>query len=673
MQQKILLPALLFCCLSWNLASASEVEPNNTKGTANTLDLNGNNTGVIAFAGDEDWWSITTNADGKLDVTIVVSNGKALSCYIYDNDGTTLLSSGFSTTTTTVSKDGLAAGTYYVKLIAFIAGQTPIYTVSNTLAVPAQANDLEPNDNRAASKILPLNGNTTGHAGYYYNLKRDTSDWYKVTTNADGLLRLTLVPANGIAVRIYLYDNDGTTLLANEFSSSSAVINQDGLAPGTYYVRVFCNNNAEFAPYTLSNSLFAYSYANDPEPNSRPYYAKTIPANGTVTGHAGFYYNKSRDSVDWWKINYTGSGNLDFTINLEPLKLDGSYHSLRFEVYKDTAAGAIHSSFGNAASRAVNLTALTQGYYWIKIYSYNSFEHVSYSFSNTFTQANIATIKVTSYDTVGSCSSTNTIKFKCTRSSGPYTVQLYRFGTPYDHAVITSKNATFSNLPSGSYYATAYGDGATNTGFGKSKIIIIEPVPGGLNTTSITATKATLNWTTVSCAGYYTIQYQVHGSGIWTNKRTTGNVNNYLLKNLAANTIYDWRVAVSDSANGITATGWYSDSITFTTPVSLIANINSNEDNLGNVSMKESNTLYTLPNPAINYFTIQYNTDKQETGNAVLLDMNGRVVWSSGRINLSLLNGKKVNTGQLLSGNFYLRIINEDEELIASAKVVITK
>jgi hypothetical protein len=51
-------------------------------------------------------------------------------------------------------------------------------------------------------------------------------------------------------------------------------------------------------PYTLSDSLFAYSYTVDEEPNKKPYQAKTILANQATKGHVGFYYDNARDSVD---------------------------------------------------------------------------------------------------------------------------------------------------------------------------------------------------------------------------------------------------------------------------------------------------------------------------------------------------------------------------------------
>jgi hypothetical protein len=791
-----LLLITIFLIASQNI-KAAETEPNNDRGTANTLALNGSNSGAIGTATDEDWWKITTTSDGKLDVTITISNSLHLWCYIYDNDGTTLLSSGYNNVIKTVSKDGLAAGVYYLKLVPYYAGQMPVYTVSNTLTVPPEANDAETNDTRAQAITLPLNGSKTGHAGYYYNNQRDSSDWYKITTNADGRLRLSLTPGRVEHVWIYLYDNDGTTLLNSSYDDVAFSQNTDGLAAGTYYIRIKCyynyefapyslsdslftpaqandnepnnsraqaislplngsktgqagyyyNNqrdsadwykittnadgllrlsltpgrvehvwiylydndgstllnssyddvafsqstdglaagtyyikikcyyNYEFAPYTLSDSLFTYSNSKDQEPNGRPYQAKTILANGATTGHVNFYYNNSRDTLDWWKINYTGTGNLTFTINQEPWKLNGAYHHLYFQVYKDTAAPPIYSDYSIAATWGVNLPALTQSYYWIKVFPYYNNQHVSYSFTNSFSQANIAKISITSYDTVGSCSSTNTIKMKCAQSSPPYTVQLYRFGLAYGSPVTTTKNVTFNNLPNGSYYAIAYGDGATGAAFGKSKSVAIEPVPAGLNTTNIASNKATLNWTVVSCAAYYSVQYKIHDAQDWTTKKTTGNVSSYLLKSLAPNTSYHWRVAAADSANGITATGVYSDSITFTTASTLVAATDEAEENLSvtGAAKNQFASVSVSPNPATSFFTISVNNNRSQKLNAILFDGSGKTVWTSGLINADALNGKRVNVSQVGKGVFYLKVMNENGEAAGTAKLIISQ
>jgi len=132
---------------------------------------------------------------------------------------------------------------------------------------------------------------------YYYNHKRDHEDWYKITLPKDGLLRLRLSSENSKYVWAYLFDNDGTTQLNANYTNTSVDILTDGLAAGTYYVRInsyydygtnsYSGNN--FEPYTLADSLFTYTYAADAEPNN--YFSQAKNGNcktKKTTGHVNF-------------------------------------------------------------------------------------------------------------------------------------------------------------------------------------------------------------------------------------------------------------------------------------------------------------------------------------------------------------------------------------------------
>jgi hypothetical protein len=49
---------------------AGETEPNGTPAQANELQLNGSNSGILNPVNEQDWWKVTTNANGKLNITI---------------------------------------------------------------------------------------------------------------------------------------------------------------------------------------------------------------------------------------------------------------------------------------------------------------------------------------------------------------------------------------------------------------------------------------------------------------------------------------------------------------------------------------------------------------------------------------------------------------------------
>ena len=658
---------------------ANDAEPDSTRAQALTLPLNDSVTGHIGYyykshRDTVDWYKVTTNAEGVLRFTLNPVNGQPTYITLYDNDGTTVLNSQYSNIPFSISNDGLAAGTYYVKVNTYYSNSFTPYILYDSLFAATPVNDVEPNDAKAQALVLPQNGSKNGHVGYYYNHRRDSSDWYKLTTTNDGLLRLSLSPTNGQYTYITLYDKDGATVLNSQYSNSAFSMSNDGLAAGTYYVKVNTYYPDGFTTYTLSDSLFTYTDTADIESNSKPYLAKTLPANNATAGHVGFYYNNQRDTLDWWKINYTGSGALTVTLNFEPNKLAG-YQYTYLEVYKDTAVAPIFSQYTLGASLAANFTSLTQGYYYVKVFLYYNNQFEAYTLTPTFTQVNKAKIKLVSSISVPDCSSTNSLTLKCSGSKPPYKVQLLRFDTAYGspRTVVNTKSFTFSNLPYGVYSAKVYGDGATGSAFTKLIPVTLAAVPTNLTTTNITSSQAKLNWTAQSCVSYYTVQYRKLGDVNWTTASTIGAVSSYLAQSLSPNTSYEWHVAPVDSANKVSGTGSYSVLDTFKTSTSTL--VAQATDELSSRMINTGNDkLSVYPNPAASQFTIELNGNKfSGIGTLWLRDINGTIIWSKQQVWLSDVKGTQVNVNNLASGTYLLQVVNSKNEIIATQRVVIAR
>lgn len=659
-------------------ANANDIEPNDLKGQAKVLPLGGNRTGHVGYyynntRDTSDWWKVTTNADGQLNLTLTPENGTYVWIYLYDNNGTTLLNSKYSTTTFTLSEDGLAAGTYFIKIKCYYSSNFAPYKLSNTLTKPAQANDSEPNNTKTLANDLNVNSTITGHIGYYYQNTRDTFDWYKVTIPEDGMLKLTLTPANGQYVWVYLYDNNGTSLINSKYSTAAFTIDADGLAAGTYYLRVNCYYNNNFAPYTLTDSLITYNNVTDNEPNSKAYQAKTLLANKENPGHVGFFYNNQRDTFDWHKINYSGIQNGTMTVTLTSEKpFTTGFQYIYLTIYKDTNAAPLFNTYSASGTVTANLSNLSQGYYWVRVKCYYASDFQPYRIKPTFTQTNKATITIQSSVVATTCGNTNNLTFKCARSRAPYSVQLYRYGLPYRAVRIVNGTGafTFTNLPKGNYYATAFGDGATGNAFGRSDTIELIPTPVNLRTTGIQSAQARLNWNNVLCASYFNIQFRKATAVVWQTRHTTKDTNFYVLKDLSPNTKYYWRVASADSSNNITGIGAYADSISFTTAAAF-ANSSIEEDAM--LVEEGKTTLNVYPNPASSFINIQLNKLNANLVSATIRNMNNNIVWSRNNVPVTSLNNLRVDVSGFAAGIYILQVTDHDHNKTITTKVVVAK
>lgn len=147
-----------------------------------------------------------------------------------------------------VSRDGLSAGTYYIQVNC---GQATSYSISSAYQAPGYANDAEINDSPAQALTLNNNANAEGHIKFHKNGgSTDDSDYYIYTTTQDGNITVNLTNDNNCYAYIYLLDNDGSTILSttNGYGGAGISFTASGLAEGTYYILV------------QASSFYAYSF-----------------------------------------------------------------------------------------------------------------------------------------------------------------------------------------------------------------------------------------------------------------------------------------------------------------------------------------------------------------------------------------------------------------------------
>ena len=415
----------------------NDVEPNGSRATAVTLPLNTSKTGHVGYYYNNlrdtaDWYKVTTTSDGLLRIYLTTDSGSVKSntatnpldvnLTLYDNDGLTLLgntevySGGGIPSTGFITTDGLAPGTYYIKIQNYSTNEFANYKITDSLFTATLANDAEPNGIAATAITLPLNASKTGNVGYYYNHLRDTTDWYKVTTTSNGLLSVYLTTDSGsirsnsstnpLDVLVYLYDNDGVTLLGNtEVYSGGGIpatglISTDGLAAGTYYIKIQSYSTNEFANYKITDSLFTATVANDAEPNGTAATAVTLPLNASKTGNVGYYYNHTRDTADWYKITTTADGLLRVYLSTDSGSIRSTRSTNPLDVLVDlydndgvTLLGNIevYSGGGIPATGLISTDGLAPGTYFIRIQDYSTTEFANYTISDSLFLTRYAT------------------------------------------------------------------------------------------------------------------------------------------------------------------------------------------------------------------------------------------------------------------------------------------
>jgi hypothetical protein len=299
----------------------TEVEPNNTSLEANTLDLNSSISGDINNVDDYyDYFEVTLQSDGQIAFSLFPLASLDGYLDLYDQNGVSFLRSSQQTgvgVTDLLTFENLKAGTYFIRVGG---GGNGSYSLSNTFTATAipNGNDTEPNDNQAESKLISINGSTTGHMGYWGDGAVDYYDYYSFTTPFDGKISFVLVPEITLDGYLDLYDQNGSSFLRSSLQTGIGVtdsLNFEKLKTGTYFIRV---GGGGWGSYTLNNVFTptAIPNGNDAKPNGT--FEEAIPiTNGiSTTGHIGFWGNGSVDDYDCFSFSVSQKSNI--TINAIP-------------------------------------------------------------------------------------------------------------------------------------------------------------------------------------------------------------------------------------------------------------------------------------------------------------------------------------------------------------------
>jgi Secretion system C-terminal sorting domain/Bacterial pre-peptidase C-terminal domain len=370
------------------LMAVNESEPNSLWNQADPINLGATANGTCVAGGDTDWWKVTTAQDGALNINLTATNSVYTWASIYDTTGAVLLYQNYTITNSTITWNGLAKGTYYINIRAFYTTDAPTYSFVPTVTPAPGIMETEPNGTPLQALTLLPNDSITGHIGFYYNNKRDTTDCYKVTTTKDGQLDLTITTLENNYVWVTLFDNTGTTVLASNYNNfnagSSITISRKDLAAATYFIKIYSFYSNDFSGYALKSKFIQNPKTNDVEPNNVTTAALNYTTGSTVTGHIGFYKNGLRDLIDYYKVNITSSGKLDLTVTNHML----NYVWVKlYDINGTTILAQNYTANTPEASITISYNNLAKGIYYIGVNSFYASDYSSYTLSSTFQSA----------------------------------------------------------------------------------------------------------------------------------------------------------------------------------------------------------------------------------------------------------------------------------------------
>lgn len=225
-------------------------EPNETQSAAVTLTSGTGVSAAIAASGDVDYFKITTTSTANIVFNLAGPSGVDFDMIVYNSAGTQIGAGTGSTATESVTLNGLAAGTYSVKVFGYNnASSSTCYTLTATAnSVSNCSTAYEPNNSSSAAIAIPLS--TTISAAISSGTDQD---FYKVTTSSVGTHNFSLSGPTGKDYDLYIYNSSNTQLGSGTGTTATENVSLTNLPVGTYTVKVIGYNGAYSSTcYTLN-------------------------------------------------------------------------------------------------------------------------------------------------------------------------------------------------------------------------------------------------------------------------------------------------------------------------------------------------------------------------------------------------------------------------------------
>ena len=410
-------------------------------------------------------------------------------------------------------------------------------------------------------------------------------------------------------------------------ATTSTSINQSGLLETTQYecrVRANCTNGA-----TGNYSTINFTTA-------------TTPTCGAITGLNSSDITSVSATVSWSAL--TGAATYDVE-------------------YKEASSAIWLNAVTATLSTSANLSGLSQTI----LYDWRVRANCSNGLTGNYTQQQFTTPiptcgLVSGLTTSAITAVSATLNWSAMIGSGNYDVEYKEANSIIWINLANATTSTSFNLTgllANTLYDWKVRANCTNdlTGDYTTTTFTTLPPPScgnvtGLVSSPILATSATLNWTALSGAGNYDVEYKIASSESWTNAGTGISSTSLNLTGLTVLTLYDWRVR-ANCTNGLTGNytqaqftttadicpDIFEPNNTLTTPAPISVGVNYNAQ-ISSATDKDyysfTNTLFqlrikvTLTNLPANYDLILYNSRGSSVGSSVKLGtLDEKIIYNA--------------------------------------------
>jgi hypothetical protein len=311
---------LVFFCFPALSQVKQETEPNDTKETAQEMQLGESIEGYFQKDNDYDWYKLVVNKPGKNYIRIDLSGvpGIDSELRLYDEKVNTLWDVRDS------DKDGpeqivhfpVSPGIYYVRIYGGGKAAKEKYILSTRITDPWQeGQESEPNDRFESANELRVGQNVGG----YFEKKYD-NDWYKLIVDKPGksLVQIDVTPVPGVNIQLNIRDADGRSIwdIDETGAGGPESIFNLALAQGTYYIQLSAREANINNHYVLHTRILGpWQEGQEAEPNDKKENATELRLGQSVEG----YYQRDND-YDWYQlvVDKPGKSNIQIDLSAVP-------------------------------------------------------------------------------------------------------------------------------------------------------------------------------------------------------------------------------------------------------------------------------------------------------------------------------------------------------------------